>query len=287
MTVRLSIESIEQDPSSLTVLKDAYSEFKSIQDDRGFDWFASLHGLSLPIWCEHGSPLFLPWHRAYLFYFELALQTRLGSKFTEVAPRIPAFAEVGLPWWDWASDHSHAVGLPESYSDAPAGPAINPLNSTVVGACPGNGYVSGVWSSDLIGLVRAQLPGVITDNGDPETLRDPELPDDLPRQSTLDNVILPQSTYGTFNTSIEQVHGDVHGWVGGAMSVVPTAAYDPIFWSHHCMIDRLWYIWQNSIQGANPPMDLMNTVLAPFPMTVAQVLDIDRLNYDYAVAAVA
>jgi len=52
------------------------------------------------------------------------------------------------------------------------------------------------------------------------------------------------------------------------------------------MIDRLWYIWQNSMIGRDPPAALLNTVLAPFPMTVAQVLDIQRLDYDYAVTAI-
>ena len=67
------------------------------------------------------------------------------------------------------------------------------------------------------------------------------------------------------------------------MAVVPTSAYDPIFWSHHAMIDRLWYIWQNGPRGVDPPPDLLDTVLMPFPMTVRQVLDITRLDYDYAV----
>jgi tyrosinase len=32
---------------------------------------------------------------------------------------------------------------------------------------------------------------------------------------------------------------------------------------------------------------MMSTVLAPFPMTVAQTLDIERLGYDYAVELIA
>lgn len=287
MAIRQSIRSIESDPQALGLLRSAYSEFKNTSDDRGFDFFAALHGLSLPVWCEHGSPLFLPWHRAYLYYFELALQTRLGPKFTETAPRIAEFSEIGLPWWDWASDHSHNVGLPQSYSDALPGGADNPLRSTAVGASPGGDLRTGIWSEGLVQLVRQALPGAITDTDPPTTLRDPDPADDLPRQSTLDNVILQQNTFGTFNFSLEQVHNDVHVWVGGAMSSVPTAAYDPIFWSHHCMIDRIWYIWQNSLLGSDPPVDLLNTILAPFPMTVAQVLDIDRLGYDYAVMAIS
>jgi hypothetical protein len=31
---------------------------------------------------------------------------------------------------------------------------------------------------------------------------------------------------------------------GGLMASVPTAAFDPIFWVHHCNIDRLWNVWE-------------------------------------------
>jgi hypothetical protein len=59
------------------------------------------------------------------------------------------------------------------------------------------------------------------------------------------------------------------------------------FWSHHAMIDRIWYFWQLSELGMDPPPDMMSTVLAPFPMTVAQTLEIERLGYDYAVELIA
>jgi tyrosinase len=49
-------------------------------------------------------------------------------------------------------------------------------------------------------------------------------------------------------------HGQVHGLVGNLtnMGRVPTAAGDPIFWLHHCNIDRLWESW-NRIPGRNNP----------------------------------
>jgi tyrosinase len=34
------------------------------------------------------------------------------------------------------------------------------------------------------------------------------------------------------------------------MGTVPFAAQDPIFWMHHCNIDRLWVIWNQT--HANP-----------------------------------
>jgi hypothetical protein len=48
-------------------------------------------------------------------------------------------------------------------------------------------------------------------------------------------------------------HGAVHVACGGWMGSVPTAAQDPIFWLHHCNIDRLWEGWIAKGGGrANP-----------------------------------
>jgi tyrosinase len=136
------------------------------------------------------------------------------------------------------------------------------------------------WDSDLLDLVRERLPGTLTVDG--ETLRDPDVPDELPRKATIDS-ILDAPTFEDFSIRLENVHGDVHVWAGGAMSQVPTAAYDPIFWAHHAMIDRLWYLWQMRHPGMDPAASLMQQVLTPFPMTVAQTLNIQNLGYEYAV----
>jgi tyrosinase len=43
-------------------------------------------------------------------------------------------------------------------------------------------------------------------------------------------------------------HNTVHGMVGGAgfMSDPYLAALDPIFWLHHCNVDRLWQAWMST-----------------------------------------
>jgi tyrosinase len=49
-------------------------------------------------------------------------------------------------------------------------------------------------------------------------------------------------------------HGLVHVLIGGPqnMGSVPTAAGDPIFWLHHCNIDRLWESWNRIPNRTNP-----------------------------------
>jgi tyrosinase len=57
------------------------------------------------------------------------------------------------------------------------------------------------------------------------------------------------NTGGGDNGGVENLpHNAVHGQIGGFMNDPATAALDPIFWLHHCNIDRLWEVWRN--QGA-------------------------------------
>jgi tyrosinase len=66
---------------------------------------------------------------------------------------------------------------------------------------------------------------------------------------------LPSASNIGFNSAINSSpHGDVHGMVGNSLGMgnVPWAANDPIFWLHHCNIDRMWASWNNAGR-TNPP----------------------------------
>lgn len=299
MAIRQSIRGLEEAPSQLAVFRTAFLAFSRRRDDRGYAWFASIHGLPLPVWCEHSrfqppvdlSLLFLPWHRAFLYYYELALQGRLGPRLSIVRP--PGLRDPGVPWWDWTTTESHRDGIPDSFRREAVDGGPNPLASAEIPVAASRSPI-GVWSDELLNLVRRSpdLSGTISSGNPPRTIRDPDEGDDLPDWSSSfvdDDVesILAATTFEDFSTRLESgPHNSVHAWVGGSMAVVSTAAFDPIFWSHHCMIDRLWYLWQNSRYGRNPPDYMLDTVLSPFPMTVAQTLDISRLGYEYAVQVV-
>ena len=45
-------------------------------------------------------------------------------------------------------------------------------------------------------------------------------------------------------TSFHQMHNALHGWIGGHMSSPTASPFDPLFYLHHCNIDRLWAMWQ-------------------------------------------
>jgi tyrosinase len=85
-----------------------------------------------------------------------------------------------------------------------------------------------------------------------------------------------------FQQQLEQIHDHIHIWVSGTMAEVPFAAYDPIFFAHHAMVDRIWRLWQLRHPTAGVPADLIDEALPPFNITVRQTLSTTTLGYDYA-----
>ncbi len=230
----------------LSDLRKAIAAAQEIRDDRGYQFWAGIHGLPLPSYCKHESELFLPWHRAYLYFFEKALQERVRG--------------VTLPWWDWTANH--AEGIPNAYARQRVDGRRNPLFDSPI------------------------QPSGRANPRQTRTVREPEPPGSLPSPPEVD-AVLANPDYLTFQGQLENLHGGVHVWVGGTMGSVASAAYDPIFWAHHCMIDRLWYLWQLRHPGAGIPARLLDQALAPFPMTVRDTIDATQLGYDYAASTAA
>jgi tyrosinase len=237
-------------PSDLDNLRRAYSQMMAINDERGYNYLAGIHGLPLPVSCWHGQRrragvllrLFLPWHRAYLYVFEQAARDIVPDCF------IPWWA-----WWDWRSDASRSEGIPRAFAEDTVGGQPNPL-------------------------AKARIS---TTTANRDTRREPDPPSELPTQEDIDRV-LNLSDFGDFSDGLEEIHNGVHGWVSGDMGNILYAAYDPIFWSHHSMIDRIWWLWQLRHGIRNIPAEFLDEALPPFDFTVRQVLNVHDLGYDYA-----
>jgi tyrosinase len=232
--------------ANIVALSDAYKKMqaRSESDNRSWMYWSEYHGFNrYDCWHHNGVgnqsfsyDLFLPWHRAYLLYFErVAIAENAGAV---------------LPWWDWTSTVSHQVGIPASFTGGQA----NPLAS---GPVP---------------------PSLRTSPN--HTSRSPSSPSQLPTAQTI-NSILALPSFTDFTAQVQNQHDAVHGWVGGDMGIVATSAFDPVFYSHHCMIDRLWYLWQVKHGIDNIPPSYLNKTLAPWAMTVKDVLDISKLGYSY------
>jgi hypothetical protein len=72
--------------------------------------------------------------------------------------------------------------------------------------------------------------------------------------SGLSSAALNQTAFSSFSSTLYgNPHSAVHGQVSGNMGSVPTAARDPVFYLHHCNIDRYWECWLRLGGGrANP-----------------------------------
>ncbi len=256
LSIRQSLGQLK--PEELSAFRKAMRGVMDRNDNRGYQFYAGWHGIPLVI-CEHHDRLFLPWHRAYLYHFELALQ--------DIDP------SVALPWWDWLTE----PGLPEAYTVEDADGAPNPL----LGA-------------DIAPMVVQPRPDWPThthrephEGSDPGPLGPPlaQFPDGQGHLVDTYEWLMSSTTFMQFSARCESIHDNVHGWVGGEMGDRTWAAYDPLFWAHHTMIDRLWRIWQTLPQGADPPPAMLGDTLTsalPPTFTVRGVLDVNMLGYDYA-----
>jgi tyrosinase len=253
MVYRLEVG--DADAPHMTAFRAAMRAAQARLDNESYNFIAGFHGA--PAWfCWHHqinrrtplqARLFLPWHRAYLWWLEQALQDR--------APDLPADlqdADIALPWWDWTV----VDGIPPAYETEPLDstrafvPTANPPIDEVTDRAPGSNPFARLPTHDEI---YDPVGGVLAD-----------------------------TDWASFSDRVEDFHDGVHGWVSGSMGDVTIAAYDPVFFAHHCMIDRLWYLWQVAHGNGAIPVELMDLELIPFGKRVRDVLDVQRLGYEYA-----
>lgn len=92
---------------------------------------------------------------------------------------------------------------------------------------------------------------------------------------------MANDTFNTFASALEGIHNSGHVWVGGSMGSVPFAPCDPVFWMHHCEIDRIWAEWQAANPGQNPTLAGSAAIMDPWTETENDTRDIIALGYNY------
>jgi tyrosinase len=246
-------ESVSQlSANAIERFREAMRAFLARPDNRGFQFFAGWHGVPLGI-CQHHNELFLPWHRGYLYFFELALQ--------DIDP------DVSLPWWDWMDE----AGLPAPYDkegDVLSGAPIEPQ-----GVQPQPDWPKETFRD----LDDGTGPG-------PHAVP-PPIRQAMAGQQNAYDWMMAAGSYLEFSQRNWRLHDNIHVWVGGTMGDPNWAAYDPLFWAHHTMVDRLWRIWQHNTPGGDPPAELLDVTMtsAQSPsMKVKEVLQVQQLGYEYA-----
>lgn len=92
---------------------------------------------------------------------------------------------------------------------------------------------------------------------------------------------MASGTFNTFAPALEGIHDSGHVWVGGSMGSVLSAPCDPVFWMHHCEIDRIWAEWQMANPGQNPTLAGTSAIMDPWTETEIDTRDITALGYGY------
>ena len=210
---------------------------------------AGIHGLPLPMYGQHHTGLFLPWHRAYVAMLEKALQDAVG--------------EVAIPAWDWWNEPS----LPDAFALEVVNGEPNPLYSSEV--------PEAVFKS-----LSDDEKKSFEDFRRNTTTRSPGDKANLPRPDYI-QALLSQTNFLDFQQLAENFHDQLHVWVGGTSGNIPLGAYDPINWPIAASIDLIWRAWQLRHPKATVPDDILSTDLKPLDMSVSDVLDCTNLGYDY------
>jgi len=166
-----------------------------------------------PLGCEHANDLFFPWHRFHLLNFERSLQLS--------DPDHPTLStkNVTIPYWNWGLKPRTGKRYPEAFERA------------------------GTVLSSTERKTAATNPFYPADELKKHIVTNPDW-----------NVFAGgRKGANEFKGVIEsKAHDGMHGsYIGGAMADPTRAAEDPIYWSFHAYIDRLWEQWRQ-IHGGTP-----------------------------------
>ncbi len=193
-----------------------------------YDQFVLRHA-NADMFAIHRSPAFLPWHRRFLWDFEKELQ------------RVSNNPNLGIPYWNWPEGGSNATMWDD---DLLGGNGDQFSNAVTRGP-----FREGQWIT--INRSGTQTGPLLREFGMQSWAQT------LPTQAEIDQVlaITPYDTSNwnersspSFRNQLEgflgpNLHNRGHGWVGGSMLPM-TSPNDPVFFIHHCMVDKLWYEWQ-------------------------------------------
>lgn len=287
---------------------------KRALDDKSSWWFfAAIHGITmkgskLPEWeaiqgppnvplnplpsssvmkaywsqCQHQTWFFAPWHRGYLMALE--------DHIREVVIDLGGPSNWALPYWNYFGPDDQ-YKIPSAFMD-----------KTLPDGSPNPLYVHDRFGPKGDGNVYTEIP--------PLSEKCQKTPfytgdNDEPGYGGVETGFWHDA--GGVSGDLEaNPHNKVHTQTGGAiekdgeevpglMSVVNMAALDPIFYIHHCNIDRMWAEW-NAGGNMNPTDEkwlkgpkavserefiVPNVDGSSWVFTPEEVTDLSKLDYGY------
>ncbi|KAF2133032.1 tyrosinase [Dothidotthia symphoricarpi CBS 119687] len=249
-------------------------------DSLSFYRIAGVHGRPYKVWenapglthkvgtagyCPHGNSLFFGWHRPYLALFEQELykhiqRIALGAPADQRQRYSAAANSFRIPYWDWGLGDKGGP-VPDFFMT----PAITIVDMDRITKVIRNPLYSYKFHPLVPGDFDSKWAQMNETVRWPQTENDPSAPSrnymfaadfvDLQRVF-LDGLekAFRETTYNSFGQAIEEVHGWIHGTIGGGYSdsnggqghmwPLDYSSYEPLFWLHHANVDRLFALYQ-------------------------------------------
>lgn len=202
----------------------------------------------------HRGPAFAPWHRYFCRELELVLQAKRPN--------------VTLPYWEWTVDSANPAGAALWNTD----PNLGRIYVGGDGTGPNDTVTTGPFANwtaliesggavvprPYVGIERTLGVDVF---GNPSFPNAAQVTDAISNLPVFDTSPWRTTSTGSFRNRLEgwlstgpgesgvHLHNSVHVFVGGDMGP-GTSPNDPVFFLHHCNIDRIWALWQHANPGS-------------------------------------
>lgn len=198
---------------------------------------------------------FLSWHRRFLLAFEQELRKVDAQLTGSVA------SDLAIPYWRWSENRdfpSWLLDVLPAFGSDGMGSSVEPREIGAAGALPTPEQVNEILNSYGASFDRSRRRFDGANDYEKFTFCLEGWADGLP------------------------AHNHVHVWVGGVMNNTSYSPADPIFWLHHCEIDRLWWIWQQTHANSHPSVSRDQLQLTPWTESnYYSVLDIASIGYTF------
>jgi tyrosinase len=208
---RRNIQELSPSDPIIKTFKDAVKAMKALPASNPISWQAqaTIHYN----YCTHSNWLWLPWHRAYMVYFERICRKVTGDQ---------GFA---LPYWNWVTHPA----IPDVFWDTSS--SLYDTRAVTQTDQASSSYVGASVIQNILNETNFELFA----SGPPPTsnLHSPGGPSTGMLEST--------------------PHNNIHTWAGGGCCDMNTfySPLDPVFWTHHNMLDCLWTHWNFDLNNPN------------------------------------
>src|SRR5262245_7212916 len=261
--LRPNVSNLAPNHPILVSYRTAINAMKALpqSDPRNWTRQAQIHQGNNQVRCPHNNWYFLPWHRAYLLAFERICRQLSGN---------PSFA---LPYWDWTANPQLPAAFAAQTFNGQPNALFDSTRSSQTVTIPTN-----IAGSMVMANLYAETTFEIFGSAKPAA-----------QNNTNQQWQIAQAPTGPLEGG---PHNSVHGRISGNMGTY-MSPLDPIFWLHHCNIDRIWDQW-NRLGRANTSNALWRNfafnnqfrvpsgnTTTPFNVAVTGLLSIQQLGYRY------